>query len=393
MTLVERRVRQDPQRVALACGAEQLTWAELNRLANRLAWRLRGAGVEPGATVGVCLDRSVDAIVAILGVWKAGGTYLPIDPSHPPAHIAYVFGDARPFALVADRLLAGTASMPTVAPRAGDEGEDVRDCDADLPRAVGLDNLAYVIYTSGSTGHPKGVAVTHRNLAHYVHALAPALGVGSDDCWLHTASLAFSSSIRQMAIPLATGARLEIATTTAIADPTELFGVIARAGVTVIDVVPSYARVCQRILASLDEAARHERLENRLRLILSASEPLTPEIVRSWRALLGSRVELVNMFGQTETTGVVTLHRIGEADERSTATQIPVGRPLGETVALVVSEHGRPVPPGVEGELHLGGPQISCRLPERPRLDRSPFPGRPSPTGPADLSYRRPRAL
>ena len=100
--------------------------------------------------MGVCLDRSVDAIVAILGVWKAGGTYLPIDPSHPPAHIAYVFGDARPFALVADRLLAGTASMPTLAPRAGDEGEGVRDCDADLPRAVGLDNLAYVIYTSGS---------------------------------------------------------------------------------------------------------------------------------------------------------------------------------------------------------------------------------------------------
>ena len=168
---------------------------------------------------------------------------------------------------------------------------------------------------------------------------------------------------------------------------------IAHAGVTVIDVVPSYARVCQRILASLDEAARHERLQNRLRLILSASEPLTPEIVRSWRALLGSRVELVNMFGQTETTGVVTLHRIGEADERSTATQIPVGRPFGETVALVVSEHGRPVPPGVEGELHVGGPQISAGYLNDHALTEARFPVDPARPGQRIYRHRRPRAL
>jgi amino acid adenylation domain-containing protein len=360
VTLVERHVQQTPHRVALACGPEQLTWTELNRLANGLARRLREAGVEPGATVGVCLDRSVDSIVAVLGVWKAGATYLPIDPAHPPAHIASVFGDARPFALVADRPIAGAGSLSTLAPRDVYEGGNTGDRDADPPRAVGLDALAYVIYTSGSTGRPKGVAVTHRNLAHYVRSLPSALGVGADDCWLHTASFAFSSSIRQIAVPLVTGARLEIATKAAIADPGELFGVIARAGVTVIDLVPSYARACQRVLASLSDAARGERLENRLRLILSASEPLTPAIVRSWRELLGSWVELVNMFGQTETTGVVTLHRIGEADERSIASQIPVGRPFGETHAFVLGEDGGTAPPGVEGELHLAGPQVCC---------------------------------
>ena len=359
MTLIERRTRQDPQRIALACGAKQLTWTELNRVANRLAWRLRDAGVGPGATVGVCLDRSLDAIVAVLGVWKAGGAYLPIDPAHPPAHIASMLADAQPIMLVTDRPMAGTGSMPSLTPteRHEDDGRSTRD--ADPPRTARLETLAYIIYTSGSTGRPKGVGVTHGNLAHYVRSLPVALGVGSDDCWLHTASFAFSSSIRQIAIPLVTGARIEVATTEDIADPAGLFSAIARAGVTVIDLVPSYARACQRALASLDDSTRRERLENRLRLILSASEPLTPAIVRSWRSLLGSRVELVNMFGQTETTGIVTLHRVSEADERSTATQIPVGRPIGDTEALVLDEHRRPVPPGVEGELHLSGPQIS----------------------------------
>ena len=142
------------------------------------------------------------------------------------------------------------------------------------------------------------------------------------------------------------------------------------------------ARVCQRILASLDEAARHERLENRLRLILSASEPLTPEIVRSWRALLGSRVELVNMFGQTETTGVVALHRIGEADERSTATQIPVVDPMARPSPLW-SANTEDLSRRAWRRLHLGGPQISCGYLNDHALTEARFRVDPSPTGPA----------
>jgi natural product biosynthesis luciferase-like monooxygenase protein/amino acid adenylation domain-containing protein len=381
---ITEHARRTPGRAAIECEVASLTYSELDERATRLARRLVALGAGPESLVGLCVGRSTEMAVGMLGILKAGSAYVPIDPAYPPERTALILGESRVTLLVTQR---GLDDALTCEDSQVVYVEDETDApDVDLP-AVRAGDLAYVMYTSGSTARPKGVMVTHGNLASYVAAMAEPLGVQAADRYLHTASIAFSSSVRQMMVPLRQGATVIVAARRQIRDPLALFEQVRADGVTVIDLVPSYARNCIDALAGLPEEARATLLRNRLRLVLSASEPLPPEVPATWRAWLGPDVRLINMFGQTETTGIATFFPI-PADFAGRGPVVPIGRPIAGTRAYLLDEYRRPVPIGVPGEVHVAGATVGRGYLNQPELTEERFLPDPFSPVPGARMYR-----
>lgn len=354
--LFEAQVARQPARIALTCDNQSLTYAELNARANQLAAHLKLMGVERDTLVAICIDRSLEMAIGIIGILKAGGAYLPLDPEYPTERLAFMLADAQPALVLTKTKLAAPLSgahsrlvlldqdWPVIS-------QNTTANPSDVPSAK---DLAYVIYTSGSTGKPKGVMITHGNLANYLCALNNELQISADDRYLHTASIAFSSSRRQLMLPLSQGATVVLATSEQRKDPTALLEMVKQSGITVMDAVPSFWRNCTAILTGLSIADRERLLDNQLRLMLSASEPLLSDIPHTWSAEFGHPARHVHMFGQTETAGIVSLYRVPEdlADE---VCVVPIGSPIANTEIFVLDEELRPCPVGVAGELYIGG--------------------------------------
>jgi aspartate racemase len=221
--------------------------------------------------------------------------------------------------------------------------------------------------------------ITHANVYHYVHAMRTRLEITELDRYLHTASIAFSSSVRQLMVPLTSGARVIVAKPDEIRQPLSLFATIRDQQVTVLDFIPSYWRICIEALAGTDAATRRELLENQVRLIATASESLLPDVPKRWRAL-GHRAQLINMFGQTETTGIVTTYTIPDGGDSRTKS-VPIGYPIDGTQVYVLDEYHREVPAGYVGEIFVGGPGVGLGYVNQPKQtaerfvsDRSRFP-------------------
>lgn len=325
--LFEKQATRSPRRLAVVDENRRLTYGELNVHANRLARHLRGIGVGPESLVAIYLARSTDIAVAILGVLKAGGAWLPLDPAYPKERLAFMVRDSRASVLLTQGPLAeNMLNGPRIVRLDAERVAISRRSATNLDNAAMPENLAYVIYTSGSTGQPKGVMLTHAGLCHYLGAMRELLRLSADDVYLHTASIAFSSSVRQLMAPLTHGARVVIASPTQIREPVELFQLIRREGVTILDIVPSYWRSCFHILAGLQSDMRASLLSNRLRLILSASEPLHSDLPEKWLSQFGEGAEMINVFGQTETTGIVSAYPVRSHGGGSKI--VPIGRPL-----------------------------------------------------------------
>ncbi len=297
---------------------------------------------------------------------------MPLDPRYPAERLSFMRVDAHPRLLITQEgiAIAETERDLQVIKIDRDWQLIARESNGEPEVATAPDDLAYVIYTSGSTGKPKGVMITHGNLGHYVQSLPASIGVSEGDVYLHTASISFSSSVRQLIFPLSLGAEVVIATPDYIENPLALFELIKVCGVTVIDIVPSYWRTCTQGLAELSHAERERLLDNELRLILSASEPLYSEIVKDWRAL-GHPARLVNMFGQTETTGIVLSYPIPDVEAESQT--IPLGRPIANTDARVLDDRLQPVAHGEVGELHIGGAGVGRGYLNHPQLTAEKF--------------------
>ncbi len=367
--LFEERVANTPNKVAIVFADQPLTYGELNSSANKVAHYLQQLGVGGEVLVGLYVDRSPLMILGILGILKAGGAYVPLDPAYPKERLAFMLQNAQPRVLLTQESLipelpehtAQVVCLDTNWYLIAQQSED------NLNQTAFINNLAYVIYTSGSTGTPKGVRVTHANLCHYVQAMQKAQGIRVEDVYLHTASIAFSSSVRQLMVPLTGGATVTIATSEQRKDPLELFAAIKQHNVTVIDIVPSYWRNCNHAISSLEPESRQVLLDNKLCLIVSASEPLLSDIPTNWRFGFQHNARLISMFGQTETCGIVAVNPISaQLDER--VKVIPLGRPIANTQIYLLDAHLQPLPIGVPGELYIGGLGLGEGYLNRPDL-------------------------
>ncbi len=374
---------------AVHWGDEQLTYAELDARAALVAGRLKAAGVRSGDFVGLYLDRGGDMVAAILGILKLGAAWVPLDPAYPRDRMTWILRDSGATTLLTSRARSGELAEAGVREILLDDTTTAEPAETEN---VEPGTPAYLIYTSGSTGQPKGVIITHGNLSHYSAAITEAIGLAAQDRFLHTASLAFSSSVRQLFAPLLTGGCVVIARRAEIADPRELLQVCRRARVTVIDLVPSY---WSRLIETA-ESDPSQLAGSTLRLTLSASEPLPSALVQRWLALTGGQTRFINMYGQTETAGIVSTVTLTPSLLADSAVA-PLGSPLPRTEIHLLDESGSPVPDGTAGEIWIGGAAVGPGYHNRPDLTAERFVEHPAVgrrlyrTG--DLGLRRPDGL
>ncbi|WP_338932444.1 amino acid adenylation domain-containing protein [Streptomyces netropsis] len=356
--LVERWAARTPQAPAVTCGEDVLRYGELNARANRLARALIRRGAGPGRTVAVVLPRSVDLVTAILAVTKTGAAYLPVDPRWPADRVDMVLADSRPVHVLTPDTLGG---LP-------EESSSADLTDTDRPGPLTPAHAAYVIYTSGSTGLPKGVVVPHRNLVSLLDGAAAGFGFHSGDVWTMFHSCAFDFSVWEMWGALAHGGRLVVVPQEVTRSPREFLDLLVRERVTVLNQTPSAFQALDR--ADAEEPERGRGLA--LRWVIFGGEALRPARLRSWYRRHGdASPTLVNMYGITETTVHTTRLDLGAAHCEDPGS--PVGTPLPGTRLYVLDDRLRPVPPGVAGELYVGGPGVAGRYLGRPGLTAQRF--------------------
>src|ERR1043165_215692 len=344
--LFEQQAAAQPQALALVHKHQRLTYRELNERANQLAHYLIGLGVGPESLVGVCFERSIGAVVAILGVLKAGAGYLPLDPSHPRERLSRMLSDAG----------AQVVITPEYLERNADEIET--QINADLKTAIDSKNLAYMIYTSGSTGKPKGVQVSHCNLVHSTRARFHYYQEPVNS-FLLLSPFAFDSSVAGLFWTLCRGGMLVIPEEDSHQDPAYLADLIARHSVSHLLGLPSFYELI----------LRHARVEHltSLRTVIVAGEPCPPELVQRHLETL-PQTSLFNEYGPTEATVWSTVH---ECD--SPAAQIPIGRPVANTQIYVLGPQLQPAPIGVRGEVYIGGDGVARGYHNHPDLTAERF--------------------
>ena len=385
--LFEEQVRSTPRNTAVECGAASLTYAELNARANGVARFLRERrGIRSGEMVAVFLERSEWAVIAILGILKAGAAYVPLDTGYPAGRLEMMLRDSASKAIL---------SRPELAPRLPVACQglalDITSTGADAVPDAGADNLetvlspdsvAYVIYTSGSTGVPKGCAVTHRNVVRLMKNDRHDFDFHSGDVWTVAHSFCFDFSVWEMYGALLYGGCAVIAPEDEVRDAARFRALIERHGVTILNQTPG------AFYALMEEEARQPAPTlASLRSVIFGGDRLEPARLRAWvdRYPLG-RVALVNMYGITETTVHVTCYRLCDRDVRGAAGRSLIGRPIPETTLYVCDAGLRPMLLGVPGELYVGGSGVSQGYLNRPELTAERFV--PSPFRPGERLYR-----
>ena len=374
----ERHAALAPGAVAAVFGDRSLTYGELDALSNRLARRLRRLGVGPETRVGLCVERSLELLVGILGTLKAGGAYVPLDPAYPRDRIAFTLRDARPPVLLTqERLLAGLPVSAAAVILLDVDGEDLAGESPEPPRwETDPDQLAYVIYTSGSTGRPKGTLVSHANVTRLLAATAEGFEIGASDVWTMFHSHAFDFSVWEIWGALAFGGRLVVVPQDVSRSPEDFLRLLERERVTVLNQTPS----------AFLQLARAARRLPCLRLVIFGGEALEVATLDSWMARFGARPRLVNMYGITETTVHVTWRTISPEDLG--VHHSPIGVPVPDLRVHLLGRDGGELPAGVPGEMHVGGAGVGRGYLERPALTAERFVPDPFADLPGALLYR-----
>ncbi|MFG2633283.1 amino acid adenylation domain-containing protein [Streptomyces sp. NPDC048362] len=365
--------RRTPDAPAVTFEDRTLSYRQLDEEAARGAAGLRRLGVRPGDRVGVCLDRSLDLVVVLLAVLKAGAAYVPMDPAYPEERLAYTTEDAAPRLVVTESEAFPRTDGVRLVPPCDLAADGQPDAAADPP----ADAPAYVIYTSGSTGRPKGVVVPHRNVAALLAATKDDFGLGTDDVWTLFHSSAFDFSVWEIWGCLMTGGRLVVVPYWASRDPARFAALLAAERVTVLSQTPS-------AFAQLMRVDRDEPVSASVRLVVFGGEPLDTRPLRFWQDRHPEEeCRLVNMFGITETTVHVTAQTVTRREALTGSRS--VGRPLPGWHVYVLDPEGRELPPGVPGEIYVGGHGVAGRYLNRPELTEQRF--LPDPHAPG-LMYR-----
>jgi amino acid adenylation domain-containing protein len=355
--LIEAQAKSTPDAVAVTCEAQGMTYRELNARANQLAHCLREQGVGPDVLVGLCVERSVEMMVGVLGILKAGGAYVPLDPEFPRERVAFMLEDsAAPVLVTQQHLLERLPESRATVVCLDRDGETIARGSRENPATqTNPDNLAYVIYTSGSTGKPKGVQIPHRAVVNFLNSMKSKPGIDASDVLVAVTTLSFDIAGLELYLPLTVGARVVIAGREVASDGSRLAQLLADSQATVMQATPATWKL---LLAAGWQGDRRLKM-------LCGGEALPAELARE---LVEKGEALWNMYGPTETTIWSTLAQVTGREEK-----ITIGRPIDNTLVYILDPHGHPVPIGVPGELHLGGDGVARGYLNRPELTKEKF--------------------
>ncbi|HEX3993139.1 MAG TPA: amino acid adenylation domain-containing protein, partial [Acetobacteraceae bacterium] len=371
--LFEENCRQNPQAVAVAWGDRRFTYAELNHRVNQLARHLRRKGVEPGQTIGICLERSLDLIVAVLGVLKAGGAYLPLDPDHPKERLEFVLKDAKAALLLTQTSLRSQQVDLGVATLCIDEvaAEIALESAVDPTVPLSGEAPAYVIYTSGSTGEPKGVRITHANILNAYRAWDAEYRLREDvRSHLQMANFAFDVFTGDLVRALCSGAKLVLCPRDFLADPEQLYELMEREEVDAAEFVPVVLRGVMKFLESSGKWLDF------MRLLVVGSDTWYVKEHEALKMYVGADTRVINSYGLTEAT-IDSSYFEGDASELPPDGVTPIGKPFPNTQMYVLNQRLRQLPVGVWGELHIGGPGVAHGYLNRDELTAEKFVANP----------------
>ncbi len=373
--LFEAQADRHPDRPAVVSGNDMLSYAQLNVQANQLARQLRHMGVGPNIVVGVMAERSVAMLVAILGVMKAGGAYLPLDPELPAQRLAFMLSDARAQVLIGRTVVDADISKPPIQTVLLDRGpvELAGHASTNLPAAADSSHPAYIMYTSGTTGAPKGVCIEQRQLLSYVDAIGPSMALTAGDRLATVSSLAADLGNTMIFPALAHGATVHIVSRETAMDADAMAAYMAGNHIDCLKITPSH-------LNALLSAARPENLiPNKLLILGGEACPMTLiEQVRN----LSPNCRILNHYGPTETTiGALTYAVPDDIRHVPHAGAAPIGRPLPGASVYLLDSYMQPVPMGVAGEIYLGGRQVARGYVNQPELTAERFVANPFKAG------------
>ncbi|MDQ6781856.1 MAG: amino acid adenylation domain-containing protein [Actinomycetota bacterium] len=379
--LFEAQAAATPDATAAVAGATSLTYRQLDGRANRLAHHLQGLGVGPEVLVGICLGRGLDLGVAVLGVLKAGGACLPLDPAYPTPRLAFMLEDASPLVLLTGE--GETGNLPdhngrTVGVASVDHSPSLRP-----PRETRPHHLAYVLYTSGSTGRPNGVMLVHRGLVNHARAAAVTYQLGPGDRVLQFCSISFDVSVEELFPTWASGA-----TVVSRSEDTPILGRawldwLRAQGVTMLNLPTAYWHAWVRDLTALGE-----KVPEAIRTVIVGGEQALGDAYRDWLGVGGDRPRWFNAYGPTEASVMATLHQAPPGGTGDDGGDPPVGRPLpGVTIHLLDPEL-LPVPAGEIGEIFIGGAGLAKGYLRRPALSAERFVADPFSGVPGARLYR-----
>lgn len=382
--LFARQAARTPKNIAVTFEGSSLTYEELNTRANRLAHYLMKLGIGPEVRAGICVDRSLDAVVGILGILKAGGTYLPLDPNYPPERLSFMLEDSRaPVLLTQAKLKAGLpAKGSTLVLMDEDWPLILKESDADPKVKTCPGNACHVIYTSGSTGRPKGVLATHANVARLMSQTWPWFSFSEKDVWTFFHSYAFDFSVWEIWGALLYGGRVVVVPHLVSRSPEEFLELLVRERVTVLSQTPSGFKQLIQV-----REAGGERPALSLRVVVFGGEALEFQSLRSWLDR-EPEVRFVNMYGPAETTVHATYHQVTAGEIRDRETRSRIGRAIPDLSLHVLDEEMQLVPNGVHGEIHIGGHGLARGYLDRPDLTAERFLPDPYSSTPGARLYR-----
>ncbi len=358
LELIENQVEEFPDRVALVSNGAELTYEKLNKRANQVAYILKENGVGPDRPVGICIDRSIEMIIAILAILKANGCYVPLDPNSPKARLAIILQDVSPSHILTSQRLKHVLSDIPATLFVLDEYQDeiARQPVTNLIHETEPQNLAYVIYTSGSTGKPKGVQIEHQSLIAFAKSFQHECGLREGDRVLQFASLAFDASVEEIFPFLSSGGTIVLPQEMILESPDRFLEKCCELNISILDLPTAY---WQELALHLEKQSTS--IYSSLRLMIIGGEEASRRAVQVWHSNVSPSIRLVNTYGPTEATVSITacdLTKI-DSDEQILFWDIPIGRALSHGQTYILDQFLQPVPIGIPGELYLGGQSIA----------------------------------